>query len=149
MSLRRLRRAVGGLIQKANKSDPIFREALRNDVVGRQFVRDHVGPIGGQAIAQPAAQQGAQPTGMPMRNDAGWQMQRVADLRARFGRPGGAVPSIPQPATPGRMTTMPVVAKPITSSQPGTMADSPIMTKPANPAAADMAAYSNAWQTLA
>jgi hypothetical protein len=62
---------------------------------------------------------------------------------------GGAV-SAPIPAQPsGVKSAMPVTTKPITSAQPGTMADSPIVAQPANPAAADMAAYKNAWQSLA
>lgn len=153
MSLKRLRRAVGGLVQKVHKNDPVFQAAMKYDPLAKRAFQDHFGPLN-QGQPAPAPAQDAQPmsNGMPMRANTGWQMDRVAALRQRFGRPGGigasAVPAAPQPS--GVKTVMPVATKPVTSMQPGTMADSPIVAKPAaNPVAQDQAAYSMAWNTLA
>lgn len=169
----KLKKAVGGLIQKVHKSDPVFNAAMKYDPLAKRAFEDHFGPLnGGRVASQPAAQQPIY-NNMPVRNDAGWQMQRVAAMRQRFGRPGGiGTSSMPVAPSPGVKTRMPVVAKPsapvadvggdfavtmpyttpddISSRQPGVMAASPIASAPAlNPVAQDTAAYSQAWQTLA
>jgi hypothetical protein len=149
----RLKKALGGVvqslpghdkIQKVIGKDPIAQMVMKVDPLARDIgdvhgLRPGAAPTAAAAVdAAPVdGRKGFQP---PVRNTS-WQSDRVAGLRAKFGRPGSA-PTMPAPvsATPPATTAMPTVpqAAPAVPSIKTTM--------PVNQAAQDLDAYSQSWE---
>lgn len=163
MGLRsKLRKAVGSLpgmnvVQKVVGKDPIAQQILKNDPLARQVAMDH-GLVAQRPAAQPMEGPGqAQPAPQAMQRAVPWQEERMAAIRARFGRPAPATAMRPatqmpaataMPAAPAA-TTMPgaMSASVQPAAMPGQMPASPgtAMAGPANPAAADIADYTKSW----
>ncbi len=141
--LSKIKKAIGGAVskapggaqlQKAIGKDPIAQAVMKVDPLARDIAGAHglVAPAAQAAAPAIEARKGFQP---PTRQP-GWQEERVASMRARFGRPAAPVGVAARPAAVAPAAAMP--AAPVaTAPQRVTVAP--------NPVAADLAQYQQAW----
>lgn len=132
----------GSQLQKIIAKDPIAQTVMKYDPATKELA-GAVGLIAPQAAAAapsatPMIDDGRKTT-MPVRQPS-WQDERVAALRARFGRTKPAAP-VAQAAPVGAMPA------PVTAAPPQPAAQVTLAAKPAvvNPVAQDVDAYSRAW----
>lgn len=122
-------------IQKVIGKDPIAQAVMKVDPLARDIGDVHgLRPQAGPAAAAPVAE--GRKGFVPPTRGPNPLADRVAAMRARFGRPG-AVTAMPAP----------VSAVPPTPAAPAAMnvTTKPVVVPPVNPVAQDVDAYSQAW----
>ena len=133
-------------IQKVIGKDPIAQMVMKVDPLARDIGDVH--GLRAQAQQDPgvAPVVGERRPNIPTSRNPGWQADRIAAMRSRFGRPGAA-----PAATPGAAPTVQPVAPAVTATPPApTVMPAPVQAMPpavpTNPVAQDIDAYSQAWE---